>query len=106
MKKILLALALLALIPAAFAFGDGKGEYCNEMHEAFENQDYELWKETMLERGKNSNALNKVNEDNFHVFVEARKARIAGDLETSDLLKAEIGLGVGAGNGNGFKGGR
>ncbi len=99
-----MALALLALVPAAFAYGGG--DYCNEMHEAFDNEDYELWKETMLERGKNSNALNKVNEDNFHVFVEAREARLNGNSDLSDELKAEIGLGVGAGNGNGFRGGR
>ena len=104
MKKLLLALALLALIPSAFAFGDGKGDYCNEMHEAFDNEDYELWKDTMLERGKNSNALNKVNEENFHIFVEAREARLNGNLDLASELKAELGLGIG--NGNGFKRGR
>ncbi len=105
-KKITIgAAALVAIIASAgfamstFAYqGDPSMEgpnYNEERHEAmlnaFENKDYNAWKEARGDHGKGD----QINEDNFSKFVEMRELRLAGDTDGADALRAELGLGQG-----------
>ena len=108
-KKITIgAAALVAIIASAgfamstFAYqGDpnAKGpNYNEERHEAmlnaFENKDYNAWKEARGDFGK-GRIMDQVNEDNFSKFVEMRELRLAGDIDGADALREDLGLGQG-----------
>jgi len=73
--------------------------YSPERHEkmtqAFENNDYESWKNTMTENKRHGRIMNIVNEDNFAKFSEMRQLRIDGDTEGANAIRAELGLGQG-----------
>jgi len=76
------------------------------MTEAFENKNYNAWKEA--KPNQNSRMMEKINEENFSKFAEMREARLAGETEKADSLRAELGLGQGqmkhgnrSGQGNG-----
>ncbi len=118
-KTTIGAAALVAVIASAgfaastFAYqGDPNVQGPNfneETHEAvlnaFENKDYNAWKEAKPNLG-HGRMVEQVNEDNFNKFAEMREARLAGDTETADALRAELGLGQGQmrhGNGVGHR---
>ncbi len=108
----LMAVALLSLSVMVTAYRGNFEERspfyeegrCTEMLDAFEELDYEAWKELMTLNGRNSRVLHVVNEDNFHLFAEAHKAGKNGDYETANALRAELGLnnGLGLENSEGF----
>ena len=108
----LMAVAVLSLSVMVTAYRgnfEEKNPYyeegrCTEMLDAFDEYDYEAWRELMTMNGRHSRVLDVVNEDNFHLFVEAHKAGKNGDYETANALRAELGLnnGVGPKNGEGF----
>ena len=77
---------------------------CDDMLDAFDEYDYEAWKELMTLNGRNSRVLEVVNEYNFHLFVEAHRAGKNGDYATANAFRAKLGLnnGVGPKNGEGF----
>ena len=120
-KKITIgAAALVAIIASAgftlstFAYQGDPGvqgpNYNEETHtamlNAFENKDYNAWKEAREGRGK-GRIMDQINEDNFSKFVEMRELRLAGDIEGADAIRAELGLGQGRmkhGNGQGRRG--
>ncbi|MCC7574510.1 hypothetical protein KO361_02870 [Candidatus Woesearchaeota archaeon] len=85
-------------------------ERCDEMMGAFNELDYEAWKELMTMNGRSSRVLSVVNEDNFHLFVEAHEAKKSGDYELAKQIREELGLfdgeksmnGAGFGKSNGF----
>jgi hypothetical protein len=66
-----------------------------QMEVVFENLDYDGWVEIMTEDGRSPGVLNKVNEDNFEDFVEARELAQEGNLQEANQIKQELGLGQG-----------
>jgi len=78
-------------------------EYSEERHEAmtgaFENNDYEAWKNLMQGRGK---VKDVINEGNFARFSEAHKLALEGNVDEAHQIREELGLGLG--NGSGEKG--
>jgi hypothetical protein len=64
---------------------------------AFEERDYNVWKDLMEQEGANGRVLQVVNAENFNTFVEAHNAALAGDMEKSNELRAELGLNNGQG---------
>ncbi len=115
-KKITIgAAALVAVIATAgFAFssfayqGDPSvpGPNVNpETHaamlEAFENKDFDSWKANKPNQGKGRMMEVVNNQEAFEKFVEIREARLAGDSEKADALRAELGLGQSNGEGRG-----
>ncbi|MCK5060170.1 MAG: hypothetical protein KAR00_03465 [Candidatus Pacebacteria bacterium] len=124
-KKILLPVSLLALVgiigltsaSSAIAYqGDytQKGPNCTaERHEAmemaFENNDYNVWRDLMEGRGRVSHVIT---EENFAQFAEAHKLAEQGKYTEADAIRQELGLRtsngkkVGAGFGQGVRNGQ
>lgn len=88
--------------------------YSSERHEqmtkAFQNNDYNTWKELMNGRGRVTQVVNK---DNFAKFAKAHKLMFEGKKDEAAKIRAELGLGLrngsgkgtGTGLGTGYKGG-
>lgn len=82
--------------------------YTAERHEAmtqaFNDNDYNAWKELMQGRGR---VTQVINEDNFAKFSEMHKYMTEGKKEDANKIRAELGLGQkdGAGQGRGLKAG-
>ena len=76
--------------------------YTTERHtamtKAFENNDYNAWKELMAGRGR---ATQVINEGNFSRFAEAHKLALEGKTEEAKKIRAELGLGLRNGDGQG-----
>ena len=111
---LMLGVASLGLSSAYAYQGDPNVEgpnYTSQRHEAmteaFENKDFNAWKEARGDM-KNGRMMEVVsNEENFAKFVEMRELRLAGDIEGVNAIRAELGLGQGQGrNGNVKKGGQ
>lgn len=68
------------------------------MTKAFENNDYNAWKELMAGRGR---ATQVVNEGNFSKFAEAHKLALEGKTDEANKIRTELGLGLRNGSGNG-----
>jgi len=73
-----------------------------EMEKAFENNDYESWKNLMDGRGRASQV---VNAENFSKFSQAHKLAQEGKYEEADAIRQELGLRTRAGQA-GENGGR
>lgn len=77
--------------------------YTEERHEAmeqaFENNDYDAWKELMSGKGRKSQVINK---DNFAKFAEAHKLAEEGKMDEARQIRQELGLGLGNGPRNGL----
>jgi hypothetical protein len=118
-KKTILGLGALAVIlGGALVFANGsqayKGDpnvkgpnYSEERHsamlKAFQDKDYDAWKNLMQGRGRATQVINK---DNFAKFAEAHKLALEGKTEEAQKIRAELGLGLknGAGAGRGMGG--
>lgn len=61
-----------------------------QMEKAFENNDYETWKNLMAGKGRISEV---VNEDNFGKFSEMHKLMQEGKIDEANTLREELGLG-------------
>ena len=68
------------------------------MTQAFENNDYNAWKELMS--GK-SRVTQVVTEENFARFAEAHELAEEGNLDEAKQIRQELGLGLGNRNGDG-----
>jgi hypothetical protein len=117
MKKTGLALGALALSLAGLFALSGQVEayrgdpsvqgpdYSAERHQAmtqaFENHDYDAWRELMQDRGR---VMQVVNQDNFARFAEAHQLAQEGKLDESKQIREELGLGLRNGSGQGQKG--
>ncbi len=124
-KKIIISsifgLAVVAAMAAVgindtFAYRGDVSEkgpnYSEQRHEvmenAFEENDYNAWKEQTSGQGRVSDV---VTEENFSRFAEAHKLGEAGETEKADEIRKELGLrtsdgermreGYGKGNGEG-----
>ena len=80
-----------------------------EMEQAFENNDYQAWKNLMSGRGR---VAQVINEGNFARFAEAHRLAKAGKIEEARKIREELGLGLGrkdlgkkrgAGQGSGYR---
>jgi hypothetical protein len=100
-----LGIGVLTLGSLGYSAGAFQGDYtqkgpnCNpERHqlmlEAFENNDYQAWKDLMGDRGR---VTEVINQDNFSKFAEAHKLASEGKFEEARVLREELGLR----NGNG-----
>src|SRR4030043_1220880 len=76
--------------------------YSPERHEAmtkaFENNDYNAWKELMQGTGR---VTQVINEGNFARFAEAHKLALEGKTEEAKSIRTELGLGLRNGSGQG-----
>jgi hypothetical protein len=113
-NKTILGLGALAVIlGGAIAFSNNsqayKGDpnvkgpnYSEERHDAmlkaFENKDYDAWKNLMAGRGRATQVINK---DNFAKFAEAHDLMLQGKTAEAQKIRAELGLGGGRGQGMG-----
>lgn len=77
--------------------------YSSERHElmqkAFENNDYEVWKNLMAGKGR---VTQIVNQENFAKFAQAQKMAKEGNLAEAQKIRQELGLGLKNGLGRGF----
>jgi len=117
MKKTGLALGALALSLAGLFALSGQVEayrgdpnvqgpnYSVERHQAmtqaFENHDYDAWRELMQDRGR---VTQVVNQDNFARFAEAHQLAQEGKLDESRQIREELGLGLHNGSAQGQRG--
>ena len=67
-----------------------------EMISAFQNNDYQAWKELMNGKGR---VTELINEENFSRFAEAHKLALEGNTEEAEKIRQELGLGLGNGSG-------
>ena len=76
--------------------------YSIERHEAiekaFENKDYNTWKNLMQNRGRITQVINK---DNFAKFAEAHELMEQGKTVEAQKIRQELGLGQHNGSGQG-----
>jgi len=68
------------------------------MEQAFENNDYNAWKELMSGKGRVSQV---VTEENFARFAEAHQLAQEGKLDEAKQIRQELGLGLGGRRGSG-----
>ena len=68
------------------------------MTQAFENNDYNAWKERMHGKGR---VTQVVNEDNFARFAEAHRLASEGKTDEANEIRQELGLGLRNGSGRG-----
>jgi len=68
------------------------------MEKAFDNKDYNSWKNLMTGRGR---ATQVVNAQNFAKFAEAHELAEQGKIAEANKIKAELGLGLHNGTGMG-----
>lgn len=93
-----LILSGLVLAPKAVeAYGSNYTEERHQaMEKAFENKDYNAWKNLMQNRGR---ATQVVNAQNFAKFAQAHEFAEAGKITEANQIRQELGLGMGMGMG-------
>ena len=69
-----------------------------EMIQAFENNDYQAWKNLMQGKGR---VTQVINESNFTRFAEAHELAEEGKIEEARQIRQELGLGLKNGSGQG-----
>jgi len=103
----MLAVAGILLVPkTAEAYKGDPGvkgpNYSQERHEemtrAFENKDYNAWKELMNGKGR---VTQVINAENFARFVEAHNLALEGKTDEAKQIRTELGLGLQNGSGKG-----
>lgn len=76
--------------------------YTQERHEAmtkaFENKDYNAWKNLMAGRGRITQVIN---EQNFAKFAKAHKLALEGKTNEANAIRTSLGLGLHNGSGMG-----
>lgn len=115
MKKLLAitALAGAGLVLAASAVNAYRGDpnvegpnHSPERHEAmaqaFENNDYNAWKELMADRPMSQ----RITEETFPRFTQMRNLRHEGKIDEANQIRAELGFGLKDGSGKGRAGGQ
>ena len=114
MKKTILTLTIVAVVAggliilpkyAAAYKGDPnvKGpNYSQERHDtmikAFENKDYNAWKNLMQGRGR---VTQVINANNFAKFAQAHQLALQGKTAEANKIRTELGLGLHNGSGMG-----
>lgn len=114
MKKAIFGISALILTAVAVSTISGQvlaykgdpnvqGPNCTpERHEAmekaFENNDYNAWKNLMQGKGR---VTQVINEGNFAKFAQAHKLAEEGKTAEAAKIRQELGLGLRNGSGNG-----
>lgn len=102
-----LALAAITVASTSFAYQGNPAvqgpDYSPERHAdmtvAFEQNDYDAWKElTVNNKGRITEVITA---DNFAQFVEAHELAKSGDLDGAKEIREELGLGMKNGEGRG-----
>lgn len=104
-KKIILSISVIAIGAAlaltAFNAAEAyQGDYTQKgpnytadrhvaMEKAFDNNDYEAWKNLMSGKGQVTRVINK---DNFKQFAEAHKLAEQGKYSEADTIRQNLGL--------------
>jgi len=117
MKKTILILGVTALVLGGMSIipntasayrGDPnvEGPNCTEerhqeMEQAFENNDYQAWKNLMQGKGR---VMQVINEGNFAKFAQAHELAEQGKMDEAKQIREELGLGLK--NGSGKNGGQ
>ena len=117
MNKKLIVLGATALVLGGLVFGASSARayrgdpnvqgpnYTPERHEAmtkaFENKDYNAWKQLMQGKGR---VVQVVNEGNFAEFAKMHKLMLEGKTEEAAKIRTSLGLGLKNGLGQGQKG--
>ena len=74
--------------------------YTPERHEAmikaFENKDFQAWKNQMQGRGRVSEVIDS--QEKFEKFAQAHQLMLEGKTEEANAIRAELGLGNGQGH--------
>lgn len=107
----IVALGLLTLANNSYAYrGDPtiEGPYHTEereiaMEKAFDNNDYNAWKNLMQQRGR---VTQVINQDNFAQFAKAHKLAEEGKIAEANQIRTQLGLGLQNGNRQGMGMGR
>lgn len=100
-------MAVLAVLVAVIAPHDSlayRGDpniqgpnYSEERHtamtQAFENNNYQAWKNIM--QGNKGRVLEVINENNFAQFAKAHKLALEGKTQEANMIRAQLGLGQG-----------
>ena len=114
MNKKIIILGTAGLVLARFLLSSEKAlayrgdpsvqgpNYTEERHDAmtqaFENTDYNAWKELMQGKGR---VTQVINEGNFARFSEMHKLMLEGKTEEANSIRTELGLGLKNGSGQG-----
>ena len=114
MKKAFFGISALVLTAIAVSTISGKvlayqgdpnvkgPNYTPQRHEAmmkaFENNDYNAWKNLMQARGR---VTQVINESNFSKFAQAHELALQGKTQEAAKIRQELGLGLGNGTGAG-----
>lgn len=80
-----------------------KSPYFDEETCVMQDATFDEWYDLMSQRDRKPRVLSVVNEENYHLFVEARETAKSGDFEKASALREEIGLLNGQGMKNEFK---
>jgi len=105
-KLIIASILILIILGGAGAvladdsnelYARNKSERHQQMEKAINNNDFNLWKQLMGNRG----VTQKITEQNFSKFVEMHKLMEAGKLNEADKIRQELGLGQKMKNGRG-----
>ena len=78
-------------------------EHHQAMEKAFENKDYNAWKNLMQNRGR---VTQVINQGNFAKFAQAHELAEQGKLVEANQIRQELGLGLQNGAGMGMGMGR
>lgn len=114
MKKTILTLGITALVlgglfmlpeltdayrgDPSIKSSDCAEERHEEMEQAFENNDYQAWKNLMHGKGR---VTQVVNESNFARFAQAHELAEEGKMDEAKQIREELGLGLRNGSGKG-----
>lgn len=63
-----------------------------EVQEALENKDFELWKDLLTKNNQEPKILEVIDEDNFDEFVEMHELMKEGNEEEAEKIREELGL--------------
>jgi hypothetical protein len=99
-------LGLMTFTTSSYAYrGDPSvnGPYHTEereiaMNKAFDNNDYNAWKNLMQKKGR---VTQVINQNNFAQFAKAHKLAADGKIAEANQIRKDLGLGLG--NGQGMK---
>ena len=101
-----IAVSLMAFANSTYAYkGDPtvKGPNYSEsrelaMEKAFDNNDYNAWKNLMQGKGRVTQVVNK---DNFAQFAKAHNLAEEGKITEANQIRTQLGLGLQNGSGQG-----
>jgi hypothetical protein len=102
-----IAVSLMTFSNSAYAYrGDPavKGPNYSEsrelaMEKAFDNNDYNAWKNLMQGKGR---VIQVINKDNFAQFAKAHNLAEEGKIAEANQIRTQLGLGLQNGSGKGM----